>query len=293
MSTAFAPSCGDRRLVLTVTCPDSTGIVAAVTGFIAEHGGSVVEAAQHGDLQTGRFFQRIEILAESLPFGPDEFAGRFTDVANRLELDWKLHDTHVRRRVVILVSKEDHCLADLLHQWRSGDLQADIPLVISNHPDLRPLVDWYGIEFRHIPFAADRKAEAFAEVASLFDAVCGDMMVLARFMQILPADLCSRYPWQIINIHHSFLPSFAGARPYHQAFERGVKLIGATCHYVTADLDAGPIIEQDTIRIDHGDDVRELLRMGRGIERAVLARGLRWHLEDRVLVNGNRTVVFA
>ncbi len=293
MSNSSASPGGDRRLVLTVTCPDRTGIVAAVTGFIAEHGGSVVEAAQHADLGTGRFFQRIEILAESLPFGPDEFAGRFDHVANRLELDWKLRDTGVRRRVVILASKEDHCVADLLHQWRSGDLDADIPLVISNHPDLRPLVDWHGIEFRHVPFAADRKFEAFAEVASLFDAAGGDVMVLARFMQILPADLCSRYPWQIINIHHSFLPSFAGARPYHQAFERGVKLIGATCHYVTDELDAGPIIEQDTMRIDHADDVRELLRIGRGIERTVLARGLRWHLQDRVLVNGNRTVVFA
>jgi formyltetrahydrofolate deformylase len=292
MTTVVAPPDGRRKLVLTVTCPDRTGIVAAVTGFIAEHGGWVVAAAQHGDLGTGRFFQRIEVLAESLPFGPDGFAERFCRVAERLELDWSLRDTDERRRVVILVSKEDHCLADLLHRWRGGDLQADIPLVISNHPDLRPLVEWHGIAFRHIPFPSDGKDAAFAEVARCFDDVDGEVMVLARFMQILPAELCARYPQRIINIHHSFLPSFAGAKPYHQAFERGVKLIGATCHYVTADLDEGPIIEQDTTRIDHADHVGELLRIGRDIERAVLARGLRWHLEDRVLLNGTRTVVF-
>jgi formyltetrahydrofolate deformylase len=282
-----------RRLVLTVTCPDGTGIVAAVTGFIAAHGGWVVEAAQHGDLNTGRFFQRIEVLAESLPFGAEEFGRRFSDLAAQLQLEWSLHDTDERRRVVVLVSKEDHCLADLLHRWRSGELDCDIPVVISNHPDLRSLVEWHGIEFRHLRFDAPRKAEAFAEVASLFDAARGDVMVLARFMQIVPAELCHRYAGRIINIHHSFLPSFAGARPYQQAFERGVKLIGATCHYVTAELDAGPIIEQDTARIDHADTVDELLRIGRDIERSVLARGLRWHLADRVLINGSRTVVFS
>ena len=282
-----------RRLVLTVTCPDGTGIVAAVTGFIAAHHGWVVEAAQHGDLNTGRFFQRIEVLADSLPFGVEEFAGRFSGLAEELELDWNLHDTDRRRRVVVLVSKEDHCLVDLLHRWRNGDLDCDIPLVVSNHPDLRSLVEWHGIEFRHVAFDPGRKSEAFTEVAGLFDGVRGEVMVLARFMQIIPPGLCERYAGRIINIHHSFLPSFAGARPYHQAFERGVKLIGATCHYVTAELDAGPIIEQDTARIDHADTVEELLRIGREVERSVLARGLRWHLADRVLLNGHRTVVFA
>ncbi len=281
-----------RRLVLTVTCPDGTGIVAAVTGFIASHGGWVVEAAQHGDLNTGRFFQRIEVLAESLPFGVDEFARKFSGLAEALELDWHLHDTDQKRRVVVLVSKEDHCLVDLLHRWRNGELDCDIPLVVSNHPDLRELVEWHGIEFHHVAFR-ERKAEAFDEVAGLFDSARGDVMVLARFMQIIPPELCDRYAGRIINIHHSFLPSFAGARPYHQAFDRGVKLIGATCHYVTAELDAGPIIEQDTARIDHADTVEELLRIGREVERSVLARGLRWHLADRVLVNGHRTVVFA
>ncbi len=282
-----------RRFVLTVTCPDRTGIVAAVTGFIASHGGWVVEAAQHGDLVTGRFFQRIEVLADTLPFGIAEFGTRFYDVARTFDLDWHVSDTEAPKQVVILVSREDHCLADLLHRWRHGELPCDIPLVISNHPDLRPLVEGHGIEFDHVPFPADGKTEAFAEIVSRFDAAHGDVMVLARFMQILPADVCARYPGRIINIHHSFLPSFAGARPYHQAFERGVKLIGATCHYVTAELDAGPIIEQDTTRIDHADTVEELLRVGRDIERSVLVRGLRWHLEDRVLLNGSRTVVFA
>ncbi|MGA2522479.1 MAG: formyltetrahydrofolate deformylase [Acidimicrobiales bacterium] len=281
-----------RRLVLTVTCPDRTGIVAAVTGFIAAHGGWVVEAAQHGDLSTGQFFQRIEILADSLPFGPAEFGDRFVDIAAQFQLDWHLSDTDVRKRVVILVSKEDHCLADLLHRWRNGDLPCDMAGVISNHPDLRPLTEWHGIDFHHVPVRADTKAHAFARTTALLDEAQADVVVLARYMQILPPDLCAAYAGRIINIHHSFLPSFAGARPYHQAFERGVKLIGATCHYVTAELDAGPIIEQDTSRIDHGDTVEDLLRIGRDVERSVLARGLRWHLEDRVLLNGNRTVVF-
>jgi formyltetrahydrofolate deformylase len=282
-----------RRLVLTVTCPDRTGIVAAVTGFIASHRGWVVEAAQHGDLATGRFFQRIEILAESLAFGPDQFGDHFAEVADDYGLDWHLSDTDRRRRVVILVSREDHCLADLLYRWRSGNLHCDIAAVISNHPDLRPLVEWHGIEFLHIPVATGHRSEAFDAIASRFEEARADTMVLARYMQILPREVCERYPGRIINIHHSFLPSFAGARPYHQAFERGVKLIGATCHYVTADLDAGPIIEQDTSRIDHAATVDDLLRIGRDVERSVLARGLRWHLEDRVLINGDRTVVFA
>jgi formyltetrahydrofolate deformylase len=232
------------------------------------------------------------VAAETLPFGAEEFGRRFEEVADRFQLDWHMSDTDVAKRVVLAVSREDHCLADLLHRWRSGDLPCTIPAVISNHPDLRPLVEWYGIPFFHVPVPAGQRDQALAEVFSHFEAAGGDVMVLARFMQIIPGDVCARYPGRIINIHHSFLPSFAGGRPYHQAFERGVKLIGATCHYVTADLDEGPIIEQDTYRISHTDGVADLLRIGRDIERSVLARGLRWHLEDRVLLNGNRTVVF-
>jgi formyltetrahydrofolate deformylase len=281
-----------RRLVLTITCPDRIGIVAAVTGFIAGLGGSVLEAAQHGDLDTGRFFLRIEVVAESLPIGAAEFRERFVPVAEEFDMAWQLTDSATRKRVVILVSKEDHCLADLLHRWRGDDLGCDIPCVISNHEDLRSFVEWHGVAFRFVPVDPGDKAAAFAEMERILDEERADTIVLARYMQILPADLCARHPGQIINIHHSFLPSFAGARPYHQAFARGVKLIGATCHYVTADLDEGPIIEQDTHRIDHADGPEELRRVGREIERSVLARGLRWHLEDRVLLNGTKTIVF-
>ena len=281
-----------RRLVLTITCPDRTGIVAAVTGCIAEHGGWVVEAAQHSDPATGTFFQRIEVRADSIGIGPERFAARFAEVAEAFDLSWRLGDTDVPKKVAILVSKQEHCLADLLHRWRSGELSCDIPLVISNHPDLRPLVEWHGIEFVHVPMGPGRTAEPFSEIARRIEAVGVEVIVLARFMQIVPPGFCDSYPARIINIHHSFLPSFAGARPYHQAFDKGVKLIGATCHYVTAELDAGPIIEQDTARIDHADTVEDLLRAGREVERSVLARGLRWHLQDRVLLNGNRTVVF-
>jgi len=281
-----------RRLILTITCPDRTGIVAGVTGLIADLGGWVLEAAQHGDLDTGRFFQRIEILAESLPFGPAEFASRFAPLADEFDLTWRLSDTDVPKQVVVLASREDHCLADLLYRLKSGDLPCAIPLVISNHTDLAPPVEAAGIPFAHIPVSAGDKSAAFEEVCARFEEVSGDVMVLARYMQIVPPEVCGRYPGRIINIHHSFLPSFIGARPYHQAHARGVKLIGATCHYATADLDAGPIIEQDTARISHAEGPEQLIALGRDIERAVLARGLRWHLEDRVLLNGNRTVVF-
>jgi formyltetrahydrofolate deformylase len=281
-----------RRLVLTITCPDRIGIVAAVTGFIAGLGGSVLEAAQHGDLDTGRFFLRIEVVADSLPIDAIEFRERFVPVADEFDMAWQLTDSATRKRVVILVSKEDHCLADLLHRWRSGDLGCDIPCVVSNHEDLRSFVEWHGVAFRHVPVDPRDKRAAFAEIERILDEERADTIVLARYMQVLPADLCARHPGHIINIHHSFLPSFAGARPYHQAFARGVKLIGATCHYVTADLDEGPIIEQDTHRIDHADGPEELRRVGREIERSVLARGLRWHLEDRVLLNGTKTIVF-
>jgi len=285
-----------RRYVLTITCPDRVGIVAAVTGLIAGHGGSVLEAAQHGDLQSGRFFLRIEIVADSLPsgFGPAELATALEPVASEFHMEWHLTDTDVHKRVVLFASREDHCVADLLYRWRAGELECDVACVISNHEDLRALVEWHAVRFRCVPVGAepDAKVAAFAEIDRILEHERADVIVLARYMQILPPAFCAARPGRIINIHHSFLPSFAGARPYHQAFERGVKLIGATCHYVTAELDEGPIIEQDTRRIDHGDSAEELRRVGRDVERTVLARGLRWHLEDRVLLNGNKTVVF-
>ena len=288
-----------RRYVLTITCPDRVGIVAAVTGLIATKGGSVLEAAQHGDLDSERFFLRVEVIADSLPagFGPSDLAAAFEPVADEFEMEWHLSDTDVPKRAVLLVSKEDHCLADLLHRWRAGELPCEIPCVISNHHDLRGLVEWHGVDFEVVPVppaATDPvgREAAFARMDRMLGDLQVDVVVLVRYMQILPAAFCTPRRGQIINIHHSFLPSFAGARPYHQAYERGVKLIGATCHYVTAELDEGPIIEQDTRRIDHGDSVQELRRVGRDIERTVLARGLRWHLEDRVLLNGTKTIVF-
>jgi formyltetrahydrofolate deformylase len=194
--------------------------------------------------------------------------------------------------VVLMVSKQEHCLYDLLARWKSGELDIEIPCVISNHETFRGLVEWHGIPFYCVPVTPETKAESYARVVDLFDEVQGDVMVLARYMQILSPEMCARYPGQIINIHHSFLPSFVGAKPYHQAFDRGVKLIGATCHYVTSELDEGPIIEQDVIRIDHSDSPEDMVRYGRDIEKTVLARGLRYHLEDRVLTHGNKTVVF-
>jgi formyltetrahydrofolate deformylase len=284
-----------RRYTLTITCPDRAGIIAAVSGFIAQHGGFIVEASYHTEQEAQQFFMRQEIHADSLPFGTDEFSRRFAPLAKEFAMSWLLADSAQKKRLVILVSQQDHCLNDLLHRWRSGELLVDIPCVISNHEDLRSFVEWHGIPFIHVDISGNSsadKAAAFDQIAKLFEQHRGDCMVLARFMQILPPVLCQRYPGSIINIHHSFLPSFVGAKPYHQAYQRGVKLIGATCHFVTDELDAGPIIEQDTVRIDHGDTVDDLVRYGRDIERAVLSRGLRYYVEDRVLVCGNKTIVF-
>ena len=282
-----------QRYTLTLSCPDRVGIVAAVSSFLARHGGWIVEASQHADQDSMRFFMRVEILAESLPFDLAELRRLFTAIAQEFTMEWRITDTLVKKRAVILASRQDHCLNDLLHRWRSGELSVEIPAVISNHVDLRGFVEWHDIPFHHVAMdTMSDKTVAFGEIARLFEDYRGDVMVLAKFMQILPPQLCQHYHGRIINIHHSFLPSFAGAQPYHQAYQRGVKLIGATCHYVTAELDAGPIIEQDTGRIDHGDSVDDMIRYGKDIEKNVLARGLRFHLEDRVLIDGCKTVVF-
>ncbi|MCW5595618.1 MAG: formyltetrahydrofolate deformylase [Rhodocyclaceae bacterium] len=281
-----------RRYTLTASCPDRVGIVARVATFIAENQGWILETSHHADEDTQRYFMRIEMKADSLPFDLAEFRRRFQPIAAEFRMDWRIADSAVRKRLVLLVSKQEHCLYDLLARWQSKELDVDIPCVISNHETFRGFVEWHGIPFHHVPVTAENKAVASAEIARLFEDAHGDVMVLARYMQIIPAELCEKLPGRIINIHHSFLPSFVGAKPYHQAHQRGVKLIGATCHFVTAELDAGPIIEQDTVRIDHGDTVDDLVRYGKDIEKAVLARGLRYHVEDRVLLNGNRTVVF-
>ncbi|NWG31886.1 MAG: formyltetrahydrofolate deformylase [Rhodocyclaceae bacterium] len=282
----------ERFYTLAASCPDRTGIIARVTGFIAEHRGWITESSFHSDDIAGRYFMRIEVKAASLPFMLSEFRDRFAPIARELQMDWKITDSAVKKRVVILVSKQEHCLYDLLARWQAKELDIEIPCVISNHETFRGFVEWHGIPFHHVPVTAENKPQAFAEIRRLYEESRGDTMVLARYMQILPPELCEAYPGQILNIHHSFLPSFVGAKPYHQAYQRGVKLIGATCHYVTRDLDQGPIIEQDVIRIDHSDSPDDMVRYGKDIEKTVLARGLRYHLEDRVLVHGNKTVVF-
>jgi formyltetrahydrofolate deformylase len=277
---------------LTFSCPDRVGIVARVTRFFAELGGWILNSNQHADADSSRYFMRIEVRADSLAFGLAELQTRFAAVATEFNMEWRISDSAVRRRVLLMVSTQEHCLYDLLARWKSKELDVDIVGVASNHEVFRGLVEWHGLAFHCIPVPKENKTDAFEQLERLFAACGADTMVLARYMQILPPNLCRKYPGQIINIHHSFLPSFAGAKPYHQAFERGVKLIGATCHYVTEDLDEGPIIEQDVMRIDHSDSVSDLVRCGKDVEKAVLARGLRNHLEDRILVNGHRTVVF-
>ena len=291
----------ERRYVLTLSCPDTTGIVARIAGFLADAGGWIVEAGYHSDVDSGWFFTRQVVRAGSLPFGVEELRRRFADVADELgggtgRATWTVTDTAEPKRAVLLVSKEPHCLHDLLGRVAAGELPVRLEAVIGNHDALEPVARAHGVPFHRVPFppASDPggRAEAFEELTKRVEEHEPDAVVLARFMQILPPALCERWAGRALNIHHSFLPSFVGARPYHQAHARGVKLIGATCHYVTADLDAGPIVEQDVIRVDHGDTAADMVRRGRDIERLVLARGLRWHLEDRVLVHGNKTVVF-
>ncbi|SDO42854.1 formyltetrahydrofolate deformylase [Nakamurella panacisegetis] len=285
----------ERRYTLSLSCPDATGIVARITTFLADIDGWIVEAAYHSDPDSGNFFTRQVIRADSLSFGVDELRDRFALIADHLDAhQWQVTDSAVRKTAVVLVSKEGHCLYELLAQWHSGALGADIACVIGNHADLAGVASMFGLPFVHVPVPTDPdgKAAAFDRIRSEVDTHSPDAIVLARFMQVVPPRLCAEWSGRLINIHHGFLPSFQGARPYHQAHTRGVKMIGATCHYVTADLDAGPIIDQDVIRIDHSDSAADMARRGRDIEKAVLARGLAYHLQDRVLLDGLRTVVF-
>jgi formyltetrahydrofolate deformylase len=281
--------------VLTLSCPDTTGIVARISGFLAGIGGWITEAAYHSDPESGRFFTRQEVRADSLDFDVTELRRRFAAIGRELSADHlRVTDTAERKRVVLLVSRQGHCLYDLLSRWHAGEMAADIRLVVGNHETLAPVAEMFGLPFQHIPVPGDEagKRAAFGRIAAVVDAQRPDAIVLARFMQVVPAALCAAWDGRLINIHHGFLPSFRGARPYHQAYARGVKLIGATCHYVTAELDAGPIIVQDVIPVDHTDSPEDMVRRGRDIERAVLARGLLAHLQDRVLRDGLRTVVF-
>jgi len=286
----------DHRYVLTLSCPDRTGIVARITTFLADIGGWITEAAYHSDDESGRFFTRQEIRADSVDFDAAELRRRFAVIADDLDADsWQVNDTTDRKTVVLLVSKEGHCLYELLSRWHSGEMAADIGVVIGNHTELEPVARLFGLPFRHIPVPRDDagKAAAFEQIRLEVDGHDPDAIVLARYMQVIPPDLCQAWEGRLINIHHGFLPSFRGARPYHQAFVRGVKMIGATCHYVSPELDAGPIIEQDVIRVDHADSPADMVRLGRDIEKAVLAKGLSYHLQNRVLRDGLRTIVFA
>lgn len=277
---------------LVISCPDQIGIVASVAQYIADQGGTIVEANHHTDAANNWFFMRHEILASSLKGGLEAFEEGFRKVAEQFEMEWFVSDSNRPKKIALFASKESHCLADLLHRWHEKELPGEVVCVIANHDDLRSMAEWYQVPFHHVAVTPDTKPKAFAETERLVDEYGAEVIVLARYMQILPPKMCKDYTGQVINIHHSFLPSFVGARPYHQASERGVKLIGATCHYVTEVLDAGPIIEQDVIRISHAHSIDDMKRLGRDVEKTVLARGLRYHLEDRVLIHGNKTVVF-
>jgi len=282
----------DRTLTLSFSCPDASGIVAAVSTFVAQHRGWITEASQHTEHELSRFFMRMEINAASLDFPPADFVRHFTPLAERFAMEWTLSDSAQPRRVVLLCSKQEHCLYDLLARQVAQDFRFVVPCVVSNHEAHRKVVEAHGIPFHHVPVTPENKHEAYRRMERIFRDAQADLIVLARYMQVLDEELCRDFAGKILNIHHSFLPSFAGAKPYHQAHRRGVKLIGATCHFVTPELDEGPIVEQDVIRVDHSDTPEDMVQLGKDIEKVVLARGLRAVVEDRVLLAGNKTVVF-
>jgi formyltetrahydrofolate deformylase len=278
--------------ILLITCPDRKGEVATIADFIYRHNGNILHADEHGDQESGLFLMRVEFDPKEFDIDLNNFAKHFSPIADTFGMTWQLAQSSHRQRLIIFVSKYDHCLVDLLYRHKSGELACDIPLIISNHPDNQDIADFYGIPYVVVSATKDTKTDAESRIHSLIEQHQPDFMVLARYMQILSNEFVSRYPRRIINIHHSFLPAFVGARPYHQAFERGVKLIGATSHYVTEVLDDGPIIEQDVVRVSHRDTVEDLIRKGRDLEKVVLSRAVRAHVENRVLVYGNKTVVF-
>lgn len=283
--------------ILLISCPDRKGEVATIADFVFRHGGNILHADEHADEESGLFLMRVEFDPKDFDIDLSQkdladFSKHFSPVAEAFSMKWRLAQSSQRQRMIILVSKYDHCLADLLYRHKSGELACDIPLIISNHADNQAIADFYKIPYAIVPVSKDDKSTAEATIQALIDEQKPDFLVLARYMQILSNEFVHRYPQRIINIHHSFLPAFVGARPYHQAFERGVKLIGATSHYVTEVLDDGPIIEQDVVRVSHRDTVDDLVRKGRDLEKVVLSRAVRWHVESRVLVYGNKTVVF-
>jgi formyltetrahydrofolate deformylase len=280
-----------REFILTLSCPDKPGIVYAVSSFLVQHSANIVASQQYGEPDDGRFFMRVHfsVPQPGRPIG--ELKRDFSWVAESFHMSWRLHDTTTRIKTLIMVSRLGHCLNDLLFRWRTGSLPVDIVGVVSNHQDFRDLTASYRLPFHHVPVTADTKPAAEASLVSLIDDTQAELIVLARYMQILSPEVCKRVEGRMINIHHSFLPSFKGARPYHQAHGKGVKLVGATAHYVTPDLDEGPIIEQDVMRVDHTFPPQRLAEAGRDVEAQVLARAVTWHAEHRVLLNGNRTVI--
>ena len=279
--------------ILLVSCPDQKGLVATVSDFIFRHGGNILHTDEHTDAESAWFLMRVEFDPDGFDLPLDEVARHFDPIADRFGMEWRLTQPGQRKRMVIMVSKYDHCLVDLLYRHKIGELNCDIPLIISNHEDNRPIADFYQIPFTVVAVTKDNKREAEQRQIALIHEQKANFVVLARYMQVLSPEFVGTFPSGIINIHHSFLPAFVGAKPYHQAFQRGVKLIGATSHYVTEVLDDGPIIEQDVVRISHRDSVDDLIQKGRDLEKVVLSRAVRWHIDDRVLLYGNRkTVVF-
>ncbi len=277
---------------LLVNCPDRKGLVATIADFLYRNGANILHADQHQDSENQLFLMRVEWELAGFAIAPEDFPRHFSPVAERFQMQWQLKLSAQRPRMAILVSHYDHCLADLLYRHQSSELACEIPLIISNHPDTARLAEFYRIPFHVIPVSRDTKQHAEARQIALLEQHGIDLIVLARYMQVLSEDFVARYPQRIINIHHSFLPAFVGAKPYHRAYERGVKLIGATSHYVTADLDEGPIIEQDITRVSHRDQLEDLIQKGRDLEKVVLSRAVRWHVENRILLYANKTVVF-
>ena len=280
----------NHAYILTLSCPDRMGIVHAVSGFLMERQGNIEEAAQYNDPATGLFFMRVQFACDQLD--ASQLKSELTAFAAPFKMAWKLHSTQDAMRTVIMVSRDGHCLNDILFRFKSGLLPIDVRAIISNHRDFYQLAASYNVPFHHIAVTADTKAQAEAKQLEIIESEGAELVVLARYMQVLSNDLCQKLSGRAINIHHSMLPSFKGAKPYHQAHERGVKVIGATAHYVTADLDEGPIIEQDVTRVDHKDTVENLTARGKDTESRVLARAVKWHSEHRVLLNGHKTVIF-
>ncbi len=285
MTTETSPT----HWVLTLSCPDRPGIVHSVAGVLAEHGGNITESKQFGDSETNLFFMRVQVLAQA---SRQELVAALEPIAREYGMTWNLDVVGRKMRTILMVSKAAHALNDLLFHQRASELPIDVVAVVGNHRDLEGLAEFYGVPFHHIPVTAATKPQAEAHLLELVQQLDAELVVLARYMQVLSDDLCRKLEGRVINIHHSFLPSFKGAKPYHQAHQRGVKLIGATSHYVTADLDEGPIIEQDTERVDHEMSAERFVALGQDVERRVLSRAVRWHAEHRVLLNGTKTVVF-